>query len=334
MKSLLTVLEEAQRIASDSNWCSLLGPGTCLDSPIVPKRMAYHDEGKAATDKPKNWKKPKDMPRRPLSAYNLFFKTERLRIVASISEGPNRRLGRNGKTVGVGFAGLARDIASKWKALSGAEKMVFEEQAKIEKVRYRKEMSVWRSIQAPKQKLKKQAADASLLPVTSTSAAMEDLDHSAFDASDDTSQSLHQIMQDAIRLASQCGKRSQLPQWGQSPTTVFSAPDPAMSMSFPASDVGNGFPPSSGPAVIKSLSYKSFFASNEENAGLRGFATNIYYGDVHELEPVNDSVNEENSCWREVATNINCGDFHELEPVDDSVDDLSDFMETMERGDY
>ena len=126
MERLLCVLEEAQRIASDSNWCSPHGLVPLLSSPKTPLNAAQLDDGETVTNKPRSWKKPKDMPRRPLSAYNLFFKSERQRIVASISERPNPRLGQSGKAVGLGFAGLARDIASKWKVLDSAEKAVFE----------------------------------------------------------------------------------------------------------------------------------------------------------------------------------------------------------------
>lgn len=301
MGSLLDALKEANRSAPLSIWRAPMEVEALLGPSFVPKNATKHGPGEAAVDKPKNWKKPKDMPRRPLSAYNLFFKSERLSIVTSISDGPNSPLGRNGKTVGIGFAGLARDIASKWKTLDSSEKSVFEEQAKIEKLRYHKEISVWRSIQPPKQKSKKQVADASLAPTKSTSAVVENLGRSAFDASDDTSQSLHDIMHDALRLASHFGK-CQVPQWDRIQTMNLSEPDPVMSTAFLVSDVGNSFHPSSGPPVIKALPYDCFPSSCEED-----------------------------SLWRGLAY---CETFGSHQHVNHSVDELTNFMETMEKDDF
>jgi HMG-box domain len=83
----------------------------------------------------KNWKKPKDMPRRPLSAYNLFFKSERERLLAPIHEECTPEI-RKSKSVGIGFAGLAREIAKKWKSLDKSERSSYEREAETEKKRY------------------------------------------------------------------------------------------------------------------------------------------------------------------------------------------------------
>lgn len=300
MESLLCVLEEAQRIASDSNWCTPKGIEALLSSPKAPPNVAHLYRDEAATKKPKNWKKPKDMPRRPLSAYNLFFKSERQRIVASISEGPNPRLGRSGKAVGIGFAGLARDIASKWKVLDNAEKSVFEEQAKVEKLRYRQEMSVWRSTQAPKQKSKKPVTNVSPT-LKATSAVVMNLDRSTFEASDDTSQSLRQIMQDALCLSSQFRKRNGSPDWGPNSPVTLPESDQVISMTFPGSGAMVDSSPRCGPAVISPL-----------------------------LDEYHTSLNDEGSCWKELAANLH-SEFHAHETFDDSLDELTNFMEKMER---
>lgn len=83
------------------------------------------------------WKKPEGMPKRPLSAYNLFFRQEREKLLNTKQEG-------NKIATGIGFAGLARQIASKWKTLDVDAKNIFQSQAMDEKLRYRKEVEFWK----------------------------------------------------------------------------------------------------------------------------------------------------------------------------------------------
>ena len=134
------------------------------------------------------WKKPKDMPRRPLSAYNLFFKAEREKLIGeresnAVSAGPE--LGEEGKATeqdssvlsssvhvvspetkkkgqkkGIGFANLAKTIASKWKTLDPKSKEPFEKQAAIDKQRYDEAVAKWRVKQKKDKALKKEAEQA------------------------------------------------------------------------------------------------------------------------------------------------------------------------------
>ena len=139
------------------------------------KPMIVQDKVKRKRRPPKvPWKKPPDMPRRPLSAYNLFFKHERERLVAEVAAGminspqgsvassnnddndrkrdstpKARRL--HTKASGIGFANLAKTIGNKWRSLEPGTRAIFERQAIEEKERYSKEIDRWRSKQ-PKEK--------------------------------------------------------------------------------------------------------------------------------------------------------------------------------------
>ena len=112
-----------------------------------------------STKKVRAWKKPIGKPKRPLSAYNIFFQLERDRIVNGHEEKvfsradvdkvrivplelmPKRREPKiHGK---IGFGDLAKIIGSKWKKLSDEEKLSFNERAKLEKIRYRRDVEKW-----------------------------------------------------------------------------------------------------------------------------------------------------------------------------------------------
>jgi hypothetical protein len=102
----------------------------------------------------KKWKKPKDKPKRPLSAYNIFFKEERAFMLDDSMddrEKAKRRVHRksHGK---IGFAELACQIGQKWKSLPEDEKKVLKEKALTEKERYTVELAAWKEVQKSKEK--------------------------------------------------------------------------------------------------------------------------------------------------------------------------------------
>lgn len=103
-------------------------------------------------------------PRRPLSAYNLFFQLERQRLIAGVPpDAPftaedvervaieRREQDANGKPKRkhrkshgkISFAELARKIANKWKTLNPDLKDLLRERAAIEKARYLRELEAW-----------------------------------------------------------------------------------------------------------------------------------------------------------------------------------------------
>ena len=80
----------------------------------------------------------KSRPKRSLSAYNLFFKHERQKLLdersavaAAAAAGKN---GTSKPTAGVGFAELAQTIGAKWKKISAEDKAHFEGLAAKDKV--------------------------------------------------------------------------------------------------------------------------------------------------------------------------------------------------------
>jgi len=88
----------------------------------------------------KKWKKPKDKPKRPLSAYNLFFRDERAELLTSQDC-------KDGKPKNIGFAALAKHIGGKWKNLDEEVKKKYTVPAEIEQVRYKIELEAWRGKQ-------------------------------------------------------------------------------------------------------------------------------------------------------------------------------------------
>jgi hypothetical protein len=118
--------------------------------------------------KKRTWRKPEDKPKRPLSAYNLFFQLERERLVTgdteknvlledisaiSVQHKQKKAKRKHRKTHGkIGFADLARTIAARWRSLEPPIKAMYDGCASIEKARYQKEVAVWVKTQAAKAK--------------------------------------------------------------------------------------------------------------------------------------------------------------------------------------
>lgn len=116
------------------------------------------DQEQSTTRNPKRrWKKPKDKPKRPLSAYNLFFQYERNMVVkGDVAEAQNSADEHSTKSISeksgkhypkphgkIGFRSLTKRVASKWKNLEPEKKKFFEERAQIETERYRRELAIW-----------------------------------------------------------------------------------------------------------------------------------------------------------------------------------------------
>jgi HMG (high mobility group) box len=115
--------------------------------------------------KKRSWKKPKDKPKRPLSAYNLFFQSERKKLIAMLPDVANieeyglterERKAKHRKMHGkIGFAELARNIANKWNNMDDTEKAAFEACARTEKEKYQEEIDKWKTTNGYVQKRRK-----------------------------------------------------------------------------------------------------------------------------------------------------------------------------------
>lgn len=147
---LSAILQEANHLAQNQYDIEPLS----MDNDI--NKIAVHKAGRTNNLVKKSWRKPKDKPKRPLSAYNLFFQHEREKIITNnpditleetltkISNTPKPKKRRHRKSHGmIGFADLARTIAEKWKTLDADGRAIYESRAGKEKQRYRKELEAW-----------------------------------------------------------------------------------------------------------------------------------------------------------------------------------------------
>ena len=97
------------------------------DNPTTAKKPApVKAKAKAEKGKRKRRHKPKDFPKRPLSAYNIFFKETREVIIKEAKEGDN-----------VDFQTMAKEIATRWKALEPKERERVDRLASADMERYR-----------------------------------------------------------------------------------------------------------------------------------------------------------------------------------------------------
>lgn len=135
-------------------------PSSTEPIPVLPK--VHKAKGRSRVG---SRKKPKNKPKRPLSAYNLFFQAEREKIIRSkkSSASPPKDANPNPKESRgkIGFAALARTIAARWKEIDASTLSVFEARAALEQRRYRREMAEWNRKQD-----QKKAASSKQLSVT------------------------------------------------------------------------------------------------------------------------------------------------------------------------
>ena len=106
-------------------------------------------------------------PKRPLSAYNLFFKDERAKMLAAQGTGedeeseassedkkkaPSQENDRKKKRSGIGFAEMAQVISAQWKKIEGETLTKYKDKAAVDMQRYRKEMDEFNHKQQQQEK--------------------------------------------------------------------------------------------------------------------------------------------------------------------------------------
>ncbi|CAB9511214.1 expressed unknown protein [Seminavis robusta] len=125
---------------------SFAPPLQAVSSSSVPSVMKALPTTKTTSSSKSSKKEPSDKPKRPLSAYNLFFQHERAQILKSTpskydGKKPRRSHGK------IGFGALARNVAAKWNNIAPEDRKRFDELAAADKKRYQKEMEVWKAAQ-------------------------------------------------------------------------------------------------------------------------------------------------------------------------------------------
>jgi HMG (high mobility group) box len=87
------------------------------------------------------WRKPKGKPKRPLSAYNIFFAEVRKQMLQERNDLPKSA------DHGIGFRNLAQAVAAKWKSLDQSLKVPYEGKARLAMENYKKEVALWEGSQ-------------------------------------------------------------------------------------------------------------------------------------------------------------------------------------------
>jgi hypothetical protein len=165
--------------AQNNNYLSMLGHGAVNNNASsTPAATSQREPGESGvfqsgaipeftkSGKKSRPKKPKNKPKRPLSAYNIFFRDERANILAGIpdkdeddnedneddennedgdgldetkkkSSGKKRKRPPHGK---IGFESLAKIVGQRWKELKPDELAKYKKLADVDMVRYRAEM--------------------------------------------------------------------------------------------------------------------------------------------------------------------------------------------------
>lgn len=134
----------------------ILGPWSVLSASLLGD-MALTTENGTLTSKKKTKATKDNKPKRPLSAYNIFFKEERNRILERIPDGDakksastrKRKKRPHGK---IGFESLAKTIGQRWRSLNKDELAIYKSKAQEDLQRYKLDMEAFVSTEASRQR--------------------------------------------------------------------------------------------------------------------------------------------------------------------------------------
>ena len=137
----------------------ILGPWSERSAGLLGSMVATGPVSKPTKVKKGRRKQPKDKPKRPLSAYNIFFKEERARLLQKLDDakaaekaGDDEEDEDDKKTPSkIGFENLAKIIGSKWQDLTPAEVEYYKEKAGEDMKRYKSEMETYLAKQSGKE---------------------------------------------------------------------------------------------------------------------------------------------------------------------------------------
>jgi len=136
-------------VKSDPPRLEMLGETSPMN--VAPSQTEKNDQKKRRKKRKKKWTKPEGKPKRPLSAYNIFFAQERILMLGKdvpTAEQEALKKKVHCKTHGkISFAVMARTIGAKWKVLGSNEKKIYEDKAREEKARYLAELNSWKEAQ-------------------------------------------------------------------------------------------------------------------------------------------------------------------------------------------
>ena len=133
----------------------ILAPWSARSAGLLGSMVATGPASKPTKVKKGRRKQPKDKPKRPLSAYNLFFKEERARLLQKLDDAKNEsteETTEDKKTPSkIGFENLAKIIGSKWQDLTPTQVEYYKEKAGEDMKRYKSEMETYLAKQSAKE---------------------------------------------------------------------------------------------------------------------------------------------------------------------------------------